>query len=56
MAAYWETVHDATGYSPNLLMFGRELEAPIDLVLGGHGEVECTNSDEVVERFALLSR
>ena len=49
MAAYRETVHDAIGCPPNLLLFGRELRAPIDRVLGAHGEVECTNQEEFVE-------
>jgi len=34
MAAYRATVHLTTHYSPNYLMFGRELRAPVDLVFG----------------------
>ena len=32
MAAYRASRHEATSFSPNLLVFGREIRAPIDLV------------------------
>jgi hypothetical protein len=32
--AYRATVHESTGCSPNLMMLGRELSMPIDLVMG----------------------
>ena len=34
MAAYRASVHDSTGYTPNFLTYGREVRAPIDVVLG----------------------
>jgi hypothetical protein len=34
MAAYRASRHDATGFSPNFLMFGRENLAPLDVVFG----------------------
>ena len=34
MAAYQTSWHEATGLTSNLLVFGREVRAPIDLVLG----------------------
>ena len=34
MAAYRAAKHDSTGYTPNKLVFNRENEMPIDIVLG----------------------
>jgi len=33
MAAYRASQHESTGYSPNFLVFGRELREPLDVVL-----------------------
>ena len=33
-AAYNSTVHDSTSFSPNFLLFGRELVSAVDIVLG----------------------
>jgi len=33
-AAYRASVHEATGYTPNRLMLGRETRAPLDIVVG----------------------
>ena len=33
-AAYRASVHEATGYTPNRLMLGRETLAPLDIVMG----------------------
>ena len=38
MAVYRATQHDATGYSPNMLVLGRETRAPPDLVYGAPDE------------------
>jgi len=32
MAAYRASVHQSTNYTPNYLMFGREVRAQVDLV------------------------
>jgi hypothetical protein len=34
MAAYRATPHEATGFSPNMLMFGHENRMPVDIILG----------------------
>jgi len=50
-AAYRASVHEATGYTPNRLMLGREVAAPLDIVLGTPpGDDQRYNStDEFVE-------
>jgi len=50
MAAYRSTRHESTSFSPNYLLMGREVRAPIDLVLGT-GEVPMAeaNYDDFVE-------
>ena len=50
MAAYRSSIHDSTGYSPNMLMHARENRAPVDIVYGmGDVPVESSNYDEYVE-------
>ena len=39
MAAYRASRHDATGYSPNMLMMGREVRMPVDIMYGSPEEV-----------------
>jgi hypothetical protein len=50
MLAYRSTVHESTGYTPNYLMFGRELNLPIDLVFGGP-ERDLFTPDEYVSNM-----
>jgi len=50
MAAYRSSVHDSTGYSPNLLMLARENRAPVDIVYGtGDVPSESVSCDDFVE-------
>lgn len=49
-AAYRSTVHPATGYTPNFMMFGREVTLPVDLLFplpdkeGAQDEVEYVHT------------
>ena len=45
MAAYRASEHQSTGYSPNYLMFGREVRAPADLIFETPGEDPPTSYD-----------
>ena len=49
MAAYRTSQHEATGYSPNFLMFERELRAPVDVVLGDPSQVDYSTYDSYME-------
>ena len=55
MAAYRATTHQATSYSPNYLMLGREVRSPADLVYGLPTDDRSTSYDaytcEVEERM-----
>ena len=58
MAAYRASVHSSTGFSPNVLVFGKENRMPVDLVLGKvDGEEAQYNSyDEYVEQVQRRMR
>ena len=45
MAAYRASRHDATGYSPNMLMMGRKTRMPVDIVYGTPNELNTTSYD-----------
>ena len=50
MMAYRATCHDSTGFSPNELMFGREIPFPIDVMFNGcQGQVETVCQSQYVE-------
>ena len=40
LSAYRSCVHETTGYTPNMLMFGREVSLPIQLTLGIYPETD----------------
>ena len=45
MAAYRASRHDATGYSPNMLMLGRETRMPVDIIYGTPDELATPSYD-----------
>ena len=51
VAAYRATIHECTGYSPNFLMFGHEVRAPLDVVMGlpVHDDTSRIAVDDFVE-------
>jgi len=51
MAAYRSSKHDFTGYTPNMLMFGREVRAPADLVYGTPTMPDPKTVDELEDRL-----
>jgi len=50
MAAYRATQHDSTGYSPNMLVLGRETRAPPDIIYGAPMEGSEHDYDRFVEQ------
>jgi len=57
MSAYRATVHESTGFTPNRLMFGREITLPVDIVYGLPNEAavnENVSTDDFVDQ--LLTR
>ena len=56
MDAYRASRHETTDFSPNLLVFGRKVRAPIDLVFGTPNDSASTNREDFVERQERLYR
>jgi transposase InsO family protein len=54
MAAYRASVHESTGFTPNRLMFGREVSTPIDLVLGRVEKESAGWNDFVDQRASTI--
>jgi transposase InsO family protein len=54
MAAYRASSHEATGSSPNKLMFGREVNVPIDLALGRPANHWESYSDFVAHKTKVM--
>ena len=54
MAAYRATVHDSTGYTPNLLVFGHENRVAVDIILGDPEGVVTNLNGWVEEKLRLM--
>ena len=53
MMAYRSAMQETTGYSPNMMMMGREAELPVDLVMGRPEEEERVHCEtEYVENLS----
>jgi len=50
MAAYRAARHESTGYSPNYIVYGQDLTAPVDLVLGRPEGAEYKSMNDFVEQ------
>lgn len=60
-AAYNSTVHSSTSFSPNFLLFGRELVSAVDIAFGCSRPPSCTVNDyafftreRMAEAYALV--
>ena len=49
MAAYRASKNEATGYTPNMLVFGHEVRAPVDIVYGSPTEAPAQTYNAYVE-------
>jgi hypothetical protein len=52
MAAYRSSRHEATQYTPNYLMFGREVRAPVDLIYDGRSEPTAVPEPTTYDNYA----
>ncbi len=53
-SAYRSCRHESTGYTPNMLMYGREVHIPIQLVMGGVTSDTEENGDNTAEFVTKL--
>lgn len=51
--AYRTSVHDSTGFSPSLMMLGREPELPIDLLFGSSPQIHQVLGGSIYHCFQI---
>jgi len=51
LAAYRATRHSSTGYTPNFLVFGREVRSPADIVYGIERDTDTQEYDSFVDEL-----
>ena len=51
MSAYRNTIQKSTGFSPNFLMFGREIEMPLDLIIGRPKDPHIPTENEYAQQL-----
>ena len=51
LAAYRATRHSSTGYTPNFLVFGREVRSPADIVYGVERGTDTQGYDSFVDEL-----
>ena len=49
MMAYRSRVHSSTGHTPFELMFVREMRKPLDVMVGGAEDNECSYTDFITD-------
>jgi len=54
-AAYNSTVHGSTSFTPNFLLFGRELVAAVDIVYGCHRPPSCSVNEYAYHTRKLMA-
>ena len=54
-AAYNATAHDSTSFSPNFLLFGRELTSAVDIALGCPRPPSCSTNDYAYQTRQLMA-
>ena len=55
-AAMRSTEHKSTGFSPNFLTFGKELNQPIDIIYGNSQEKSSTSISEYVKKLVEVMK
>ena len=55
MSAYNSSVHEVTGYTPNFLIFGCNLDTPADIALGNPNAQRRSVNDYVEHTIGLMT-